>query len=420
MRILFILHQFFPEFGSGTERVALNIARMAQRAGHHVHVLAGTVDPARTGGAPTSRPFAGCIRLSHEGIAVTLIPRNLLPATADIGLDADEALAGPLAQWMQAERFDIAHVLHTMRMATAVLAAQRCGLPYVATLTDFFVPCARINLVTQDGEGCGGPDRGRRCPADCPAPPWTTQSYLRRYDQGASLLAGAAERVVPSEFVAQRYRASYPELSFRVIPHGIDLLALVRHGGERSRPRPRQHPLRLAFVGTVVPQKGLHVLLRAARLLQGRDLSLKVIGAFHGNPGYHQEVRALASGDSRVEITGAMSAADLFAALQEIDLLCLPSQVPETFSLILQESAAAGVPALVSDLGAPADRVAEQGSGRVVPHADPQAWAAAIAAVLDDPALLPQWRSALPLPLRIEEEAFFYESLFRRNRRLPA
>lgn len=418
MRILFILHQFFPEFASGTERVALNIARMAQRAGHHVHVLAGTAEPAKVGGTPAARPFAGCFRVSYEGIAVTLVPRNLLPATADIGLDADEALAGPLAQWMDAERFDIAHVLHTMRMATAVLAAQRCGLPYVATLTDFFVPCARINLVTQDGEGCEGPDRGRRCPADCPAPPWTTQSYLQRYDQGASLLAGAAERVVPSEFVAQRYRTSYPDLSFRVIPHGIDLLALARHGGER--PPPGQHPLRLAFVGTVVPQKGLHVLLRAVRLLEGRQFSLKVIGAFHGNPGYHEEVRDLARADPRVEIVGAMAAADLFAALQEVDLLCLPSQVPETFSLILQESAAAGVPALVSDLGAPADRVAQQGSGRVVPHADPRAWAAAIAAVLDDPQLVPRWRAALPLPLRIEEEAFFYESLYRRNRRVPA
>ena len=40
MRILIVLHQFFPEFSGGTERVALNLARTAQRAGHHVRVLA--------------------------------------------------------------------------------------------------------------------------------------------------------------------------------------------------------------------------------------------------------------------------------------------------------------------------------------------------------------------------------------------
>jgi glycosyltransferase involved in cell wall biosynthesis len=419
MRILFILHQFFPEFSSGTERVALNLARMAQRAGHHVHVLAGTVDAGRTGGVAVAAPFPGCFRLTYEGIPVTLIPRRALPATADIGLDADEALAGELAAWMQAERFDVAHVLHTMRMATAVLAAQRCQLPYVITLTDFFVPCARINLVTCGGRSCDGPDRGRRCPVDCPAPPWTTASYLQRYEQAASLLAGAAERVTPSDFVARRYRDSFPELAFRVIPHGIDLLALAGSAGAKA-PRRADGALRLLFVGVAVPQKGLSVLLRALAQLKGRELTLKVIGGWHGDPAYHDEVRALAAADPRVELVGTQSAPQVFAAMQDADLLCLPSQVPESFSLVLHEAAAAGTPALVSDLGAPPDRVAATGSGRVVAHADPRAWASAIGAVLGEPELLQSWRQSLPLPLRVEEEGFFYESLYRRVRRVPA
>lgn len=419
MRILFILHQFFPEFSSGTERVALNLARTAQRAGHHVHVLAGTVDGERAGRVPAPSPFPGCFRLTHEGIPVTLIPRRVLPPTADIGLDADEGLADELAAWMRAERFDVAHVLHTMRMATAVLAAQRCRLPYVITLTDFFVPCARINLVTCSGRSCDGPDRGRRCPVDCPAPPWTTASYLQRYEQAASLLAGAAERVTPSDFVARRYRESFPEQAFRVIPHGIDLLALTGSASAQA-PRRRDGPLRLLFVGVAVPQKGLGVLLRALALLKGRELTLKVIGGWHGDNAYHDELRALAAADPRVELVGPVGAAAVFAAMQDADLLCLPSQVPESFSLVLHEAAAAGTPALVSDLGAPPDRIAVTGSGRAVAHADPRAWASAIASVLDDPELLASWRQRLPLPLRVEEEGFFYESLYRRARRVAA
>jgi glycosyltransferase involved in cell wall biosynthesis len=418
MRILFILHQFFPEFSSGTERVALNLARMAQRAGHHVHVLAGTVEASRIAAKPVDVPMPGCFRLFHEGIPVTLIPRSMLPPSADIGLDADEHRAGQLAEWMDAERFDVAHVLHMMRMATAVLAAQLCELPYVMTLTDFFVPCARINLVTMDGQPCDGPDLGRRCPVDCPSAPWTTDSYLQRYEQGSSLLAGAAERVVPSGFVAGKFRGSYPELQFRTIPHGIDLLALT--SGKASVRVPDRRigaDLKLVYVGVIIPQKGLDVLLRAMALLAGRSVSLKVIGWFHGNPGYHQEVRALAAADPRVEFAGGMSAPEVFRAMQEADLLCVSSQVPESYSLVLHESAAAGLPALVTDLGAPAQHVAQFGCGRVVPHADPQAWADAIGAVLDHPAVLQDWKHALPLPLRIEEEAFFYESLYRRVRR---
>lgn len=416
MRILFVLHQFFPEFGSGTERVALNLARMAQRAGHHVHVLAGSVDPLGAGATPVEAPFTGCFRLTHEGLPVTLMPRRLLPATADIGLDADESLAEPLSAWMREQRFDVAHVLHTMRTATAVLAAQRCGLPYVLTLTDFFVPCARINLVTCDGGACSGPEAGRRCARDCLTPPWTPESYRLRYEQGSALLAGAAERVVPSEFVARRYRESFPALAFRVIPHGIDLLAL---GGAPSGPAPRERdaPLRLVHAGVLIPQKGLAVLLRALALLPGRRIALTALGAAHGSPAYHREVEALAAADPRVELLGALEATQVFAQFRRADLLCLPSQISESFSLVLYEAAAAGTPALVADLGAPAERVADTGAGRVVAHADPQAWADAIESVLDSPELLASWRQRLPLPLRVEEEAFFYESLYRRARR---
>jgi glycosyltransferase involved in cell wall biosynthesis len=418
MRILYILHQFFPEFSGGTERVALNLARMAQRAGHHVHVLACTVEPERSGGSPADRPVAGCFKSTWEGVPVTLIPRSQLPGAADISFEVDEGLADRLAAWMDGERFDIAHVLHTMRMGTAVLAAQKCGLPYVLTLTDFFLPCARINLVTLKGECCDGPQGGQRCAKDCMTPPWTQESYRQRYEQAASLLAAAAERVAPSKYVAARYQESFPALQFKVIPHGIDLLALAQAVPAVSSPTP-SNGLRLAYIGGVVPQKGLAVLLRALALLPGRDLGLKVIGGFYGDTGYHREVRALAAADTRVELVGALPAPQVFRALQDVDLLCLPSQVPESYSLVVQEAAAAGVPALVSNLGAPAERVAELGSGRVVAAGDPQAWADAIGATLDDPSSLAAWKAALPLPARVEEEAFFYESLFRRARRLP-
>jgi glycosyltransferase involved in cell wall biosynthesis len=419
MRILFVLHQFFPEFSGGTEHVAFNLARMAQKAGHHVHVLASTVDPVRSGGIPSAKPFEGSLRTSYQGIPVTLLPRAMLPPAADIGLETAPQVVTALAQWMDEERFDVAHVLHTMRMGSAVLAAQRCGLPYVLTLTDFYLPCAQINLVTLGGTACTGPQEGARCGRDCLAPPWTPDSYRQRYRQAASLITAAAERVAPSAYVAERYRESFPAVPFRVIAHGIDLIALAG-AAPAAAPPAAPNRLRLAYVGGVIPQKGLDVLLRALALLPGRDLGLKVIGGFHGNPGYHREVRSMAAADPRVSLIGALKPREVFAALKGVDLLCLPSLVPETYSLALHESAAAAVPALVSDLCAPAELVAQWGSGMVVANGEPRAWAAAIQSVLDQPALLEQWKRALPLPLRVEEEAFFYESLYRRARRYVA
>jgi glycosyltransferase involved in cell wall biosynthesis len=416
MRILFIVHQFFPEFTGGTERVTLNLARMAQRAGHHVHVLAGTADAQASGGIAAPGLPPGARRGSHQGVPVTYLSRKALPAAAEIAFDPDDALVAPLAEWMDAERFDVAQVMHTMRMGTAVLAAQRCGLPYLMTLTDFFLPCARINLVTATGERCGGPEEGRKCGRDCNVPPWTQQGYLQRYQQAQSMLAAAADRIAPSNHVARIYRDAFPGQDVRVIPHGVDLLAMTP---AVATPRDASDVLRLAWVGAVVPQKGLDVLLRALSLLPGRPLRLAAIGGFYGNAGYHEEVRALAAADARVTLAGALPPADVFARLAASDMLCLSSQVPESYSLALHESAAIGLPALVGDLGAPAEHVAASGCGRVVDAADPRAWAEAIEAVLREPQLLQRWRDALPLPVRVEEESFFYESLWRRARRLP-
>ena len=414
MRILIIIHQFFPEYASGTERVALNIARMAQRAGHYVHVLACAVDPLKTKAVITDIPIKGALRTVYQGLPVTFIPRSLLPATADISLDVDEEMVSNLALWMRQERFEVAHVMHSMRMGSAILAAQRCKLPYVLTLTDFFLPCARVNLVNLKHKSCMGPDEGHRCMQSCSAAPWTNHSYLSRFKQTQSILQAAGARVAPSEYVAERYREIFNDTEIQVIPHGVDMLTLGI--ATKSIPRIPQSKaqLEIVFIGTIIPQKGLDILLKALAHLPAASLRLKVIGGFHGNSAYHDEIKTLSFNDQRIEYTGSLEASDVFKSLGQADLLCLPSRVPESFSLVLHESAVAGVPALVSNLGAPARQIMDYDCGQVVKTGDSHAWAAAISALLDTPETLKRWRKNLFLPLRIEEEAFFYGSIYRR------
>ncbi|NTV13322.1 MAG: glycosyltransferase family 4 protein [Desulfobulbaceae bacterium] len=411
MRILLIIHQFYPEFCGGTERVALNLAKAAQRSGHYVEVLACAVKPEVSGGSPCEK-LAGALRTVWQGVPVTLLPREQLPAGADIGFDTDPKLVEQLLVWMGRGRFDLAHVMHQMRMGSALLAAQRAGLPYLLTLTDFFSACYRINQINMDNRICAGPDAGRRCAKDCLVGVWTGANLLGRYRQGYDLLAAAGVRVCPSDYVADRYRTAFPGLEFAVIPHGIDLLALI--GGASAPPKPPTNQgLTLGYVGSVLVQKGLDTVLRALAKVAAPTLKLRVVGGFYGDPAYHLEIKNLAAADPRVELLGQLPQSEVFEILKSLDLLCLPSRVPEAFSLVLQEAATAGVPALVSDLGAPAQRVAKMGGGLVLPTDDVNAWAEAITELAAHPERLAAWRQELVLPLRIEEEAFFYESLYR-------
>lgn len=416
MRILFVLHQFFPEFSGGTERVALNMARMAQHAGHHVQVLASTVNVEKSGGHASDKTPQGCLELVYQGLPVMLIPTNLLPATSDISMDASDEVVSSLVDWIATKRFDVAHVLHTMRMGSALLALQRCEVPFVLSLTDFFLPCARINLITMRNKPCDGPDGGRRCQHDCPTVPWTSEAYVGRFEQAQSILKSAGARIAPSEYVAGRYRGVFPDIDFQVIPHGVDLLAMTAESEPFLAPLQPINELHIVYVGTIIPQKGLDVLLRALALIPNARVRLKVIGGFFGEPDYHEEINRLASADDRVDLVGSMEGRQVFQALRRAMVLCLPSVVPESFSLVLHESAAAGIPALVSDLGAPAELMRIHGCGRTVEAGNPQAWATAIQELVDEPEVLNRWKDNLFLPLRIEEEAFFLESVYQRLR----
>ncbi len=418
MRLLIVLHQFFPEFAGGTERVALNLARMAQRAGHHVRILACTVEPAKSLARLSVRDGLGMLETAYQGIPVSLIKRADLPPRADISLEVDPEISDKLMTWMKDQRFDVAHVMHSMRMGSALMAIQKCAIPYVVHLTDFYLPCARINLINLNNELCPGPDEGRRCALQCVVPPWTTQSYSDRYLNARAILLAAGARIAPSEYVAKRYRDAFPGVDIQVIPHGIDLLAMS--SAADTRVPQADAPLKLIYIGSIIPQKGLDVLIKAIALLPRANVELKVVGGFYGDSVYQQSVRQLADGDRRIQFCGVLDAGDVYLALGQADLLCLPSKVPESFSLVLHESAAAGVPMLVSDLGAPAQQVAENGCGLVLLCADVKAWADALSLVEGERSLLVEWKNRLFLPLRIEEEAFFMNSLYLRLQKSAA
>jgi len=195
MRILYLVHQFFPEFGSGTERVTLNLARAMQRAGHHVQVLGCAVTP---GHLPPARACAidSAEQGLVEGVAVTMLAHGRLPARADTGFDVDEALTAQVEAWLRSERFDLVHVMHSMRMGSAIAAATRAGLPLLLTLTDFFPACVRINLVDLEGRACAGPEQGTACARKCLGPAWSTPALQARYQHARSILERADGRPV--------------------------------------------------------------------------------------------------------------------------------------------------------------------------------------------------------------------------------
>ncbi len=140
-------------------------------------------------------------------------------------------------------------------------------------------------------------------------------------------------------------------------------------------------PIVLA-VGRLAPQKGLDVLIDAAG--RWRDRDPRPVTVIAGDGPLAAALAAQASGlaDGDVRLIGPRS--DVPALLGAADVVVVPSRW-EARALIVQEAMRAGRPVVATNVGGIPDLT---GAGALlVPPGDPAALAAAVTAVLDQPAL---------------------------------
>jgi D-inositol-3-phosphate glycosyltransferase len=173
-----------------------------------------------------------------------------------------------------------------------------------------------------------------------------------------------------------------------VVPCGVDAHAF-RPTGPVAPPRRERH--RIVVVSRLVPRKGIDDVVAALPHLP--DTELLVAGgppatALDGDP-EARRLRRLADDlgvGRRVRLLGAVDRGDVPALLRSADVVvCVPWYEP--FGIVPLEAMACGVPVVGSAVGGLLDTVADRRTGLLVPRRDPQAVAAAVGHLLDNPSL---------------------------------
>jgi phosphatidylinositol alpha 1,6-mannosyltransferase len=140
-----------------------------------------------------------------------------------------------------------------------------------------------------------------------------------------------------------------------LMPRGVD--------SEQFNPAHRtQHDgtLRIGFVGRVTPEKGVRLLAKIEQALETaglRNLELTVVGA-------GSEIKWLKRRLRHGRFTGVLRGDGLARAYANMDLFVFPSRT-DTFGNVIQEAAASGVPAVVTNEGGPMHLVVEGVTGMV-------------------------------------------------------
>ena len=146
-------------------------------------------------------------------------------------------------------------------------------------------------------------------------------------------------------------------------------------------------PFTVGYIGRIVPEKGVDLLLRALWQLGG-EWRLRLVG---GGPAL-DEIKALARSlgiAERLTFVGQLPSHELPREYHQLDALALPSLTranwKEQFGRVLVEAMASGVAIIGSDSGAIPGVLG--GAGLVAPEGDAAALAAALRDLRDNPGL---------------------------------
>lgn len=402
MRILFAVHQFFPEFSSGTELFTYNIAKMTQHLGHTVKILTYTfLRQDQTSDAIEMNAY------TYEGLPVVSLNN---PNHANISYAFDNDLESHIEQVLSDFKPDLLHVTHAMRIGEVMNSAQALNIPYVMTLTDFFTICPMVVLqkLFDPRILCPGPYNILDCNECCgeiirPTP-------AERLADGLKYLHGAKKLFCPSNFVKTMYTNLDNNLNnIEVCPHGID--------GSSFIPNLKQYKagdsITFAYLGTLLPHKGVHIAIDGAKKVKGA-FTLKYFG-HSPDKDFQKQLEKAAKNHSNICYGGLIKKEEMPEIYTKVDALIIPSLCYETYSFVLTEALYCNIPVIVSDLGALGERVRATKSGFIFTPGNADELAGILQSIVDHPEILNTYKAnglSVPIPT-IEQEGYYYQNMYR-------
>ena len=208
---------------------------------------------------------------------------------------------------------------------------------------------------------------------------------------GRREVRAVGQRAAAVVSVSADLASRFPDLACPVVavPNGADASVFFPGPGPAPGARPR-----LAYLGRVVPEKGVHVLVEAAAALRHLDFELDVVGS-SGSPdlsAYERELRASAQPlGERVRFLRDVPRRQIGAHLRTCSVLVVPSVWREPLGLVVAEGIASGVAVVASRTGG----IPEAGGDACtyVRPDDAVELAAALEELLTDPAALASARA---------------------------
>lgn len=277
---------------------------------------------------------------------------------------------------LRTQSFDVVHAFFGIPCGAV---ARKLNLPYIVSLRGSDVPFYNERFKTLD-----------------------TLLFKR---MSRAIWRDADKVVANSAGLKELAQSSAPDLPIDVIYNGVD----TDFFNANEQPKKNSNTLTLVSTGRLIERKGYHHLIEALGGIEG--ITLRLIG----DGTQHAMLEHLAR-THRVDVQflGATPRENVAQHLKDADLFVLPS-LNEGMSNALLEALAAGLPAVVTDVGG-SEELVDDKNGVIVEKGDSQALRSAVLRYKNRPSLLQSHGKASrkrALTMSVAAMASAYADLYR-------
>lgn len=257
---------------------------------------------------------------------------------------------------------DLIHYQHLLGMPLSFpIISHACGIPSLFTAHDFYLVCTRFNLLDYRGHFC---NIAERSPTECSIclsatglPAGASQQRRRNFIN--RMLEAIDFIVVNSPYTLNFLRSIYPQIGREKI-RIIEMLTPDSSYSHLAAPpildTSRKKRLKVAILGNFTWAKGADAIIRVMNTLRNEPFDFLVLGTIQESA-LEQGLRVLEL--PNLTILGGYTPRDIPKLLADVDLSLHLSKWPETYMISLNEALMSGVVPIISDLGAPAERIDE-------------------------------------------------------------
>jgi len=444
MKILQVVHSFIPYTMAGTEVYSYRLSKELSKQ-HQVFVFF-RVNLAKE--KEYALIYNKLDELETYAINHTFRFCNSFKATY-----SDEAINKKFGELLDKIKPDIVHIHHLLFLSHGIVREiKKRNIPIVYTLHDYWLICYRGQLVKDDLTVCtvNSISQCRECLKYLlviknyamflyrllrrNAPPFLL-GLLKKFYLGIS----TAQSLKEIEKLKNSREELFSKIDLFIAPSNFIKNEFIKHGlvgdkiiysaygfdsnGLFSLGKSESSILRFGYLGTLLPMKGVDILISAFKGIDNKNTKLLIYGKlfcysnFEYYPGF---LKKSIGNDSRIELKGGYDNKDVGKILSNIDVLIVPSIWLENSPLVIQESFLAKTPVIASRIGGIPELVSDGINGLLFNPGDSGDLKEKMQYIIDSPGVLKKFRENMPKVKAIADNAKetqeTYSKLIARNK----